>query len=444
MRAHCITTQRLGPQVWLTICLSSALLLQTIPASNAETVTLAQPQQFPLVINGKPVGKTSAPAGTQVEVVSKEGDRYLLKFRNAEPTWVDADKLKQPATTTNPASPNNGAEKASSPPQTVDVPSKLKELSSLVEKKSWKQLAEACQTLANCSEETMKSLAAMGSELSSALKNADLARQNKSKTAAEATRLRRNAKVIDRPNPLDERDTSPMERASKMREQAAELESQTESAITEADERIQDLALAIDDQIASARDSSNQTAEAGDDNSSDDSETAVGSFKLTPSLEFKGFSLNMSYDAISANIERQFGAMGQITSEDGIDKDACLIENIRKARYTTFSVGGEAACKAIWQPGTGRKYIARLILYHPFAARLFNAEDLEFEDFWNNFGAKYRMEKQFDIVNDKANQAHRATYKSGRGWSLAIDEQFQRYMIILERSKDVRSTSFGG
>lgn len=441
------SNHRLTHPVWLIVCLFSAFIWLRIPAAIAETVTLAQPQQFPIVMNGKPVGKTTAPAGTQVDVVRKDGDRYLLKFPNAEPAWVTADKLKLPAPATEPEPSTGSAAQAPSPPAAVDIPTKLKDLTSLIQRKKWRDLADACQALANSSEEALKPFAALGADLSSALKDADLARQKKPKTSAEATRLRRNAEVIDRPNPLHPEDHSNEERARKLREQADSLEENDKNEAEQAERRIAEIASTIESQIATAGDSGTpdeETAEAGDDNPSDDSEASAGSFIPTLSLEFKGFSLNMSYDQMRANVEERFGAMGQITSEDGVDKDARLIGNIRKARYTTFFVGGESACKAVWQPGTDRKYIARLLFFPPFAAKLFDAEGLVFGKFIRLFIDNYDVP---EIATRKVTRDY-STYNtaehiSDAGWRIFIHEEGGGYTIVLERAKALSSTTFG-
>lgn len=197
-----IVFRRLSRRVWFAISLSPLLVWPSPPATYAEIATKAQPQEFQAAIDAKPPGNALAPAETQ---------------RGHPP----------------------------SEPAAVDVPSTLKQLGDLSESKKWRELAEACQSLADSSEEALKPFAALGGNLASALKDADLALKKKGEAAETADLLRRNAGFIDRPNPLDATDTSLVEQARKLRAQAAELESRAEAAIKKAEDRIAEAASAI-------------------------------------------------------------------------------------------------------------------------------------------------------------------------------------------------------
>lgn len=131
----------------------------------------------------------------------------------------------------------------------IDVPSKLKELNILLERKKWQDLSEACKDPTNSTEEILKPFVFLGEDLASALKDADIARQNKPQVSKEVARIRRNADVVGRPNSLYPEDRPRMERANRMREEATMLESKADEAIKEAKDRIDQVASVIERQI---------------------------------------------------------------------------------------------------------------------------------------------------------------------------------------------------
>jgi len=76
----------------------AALICDTVATGEAQTPvsqtgTLTAPTSIPLVLNGKPVGSTTLPAGTNVKVLREEADKTLIATSGGQ-AWVESGVVK--------------------------------------------------------------------------------------------------------------------------------------------------------------------------------------------------------------------------------------------------------------------------------------------------------------------------------------------------------------
>lgn len=367
--------------------------------------------------------------------------RELEKIK-PEPTPTEqATPQAAPAATAPP--PATAATKPATEAETAEVAKQVKEIKRLVDLKKWQELAALCQGLANSTEEELRQFADMGSQLSSALESLAAARKKEPQATAEAARIRRNADVTGRPNPLRPGDNSGMERAQAMRSEADAIEERVKTAIKEAEGRISDLASLIDRTAQN-----NGRIESSSETTVLDVETAKKyALPKTPSLEFKGFSLNLSKAELLEVLQKRAPAES-ITEEDDVDSEVILGKIVGFDR-TRFYINNEKVCIAVWEPGTDRGYMRSLVLTDPFVSDLFDSHGLDFKSFLEEFitayGGPWSMNKMpFRPIDSEYSGGWEADYDSKIGWILNVKEHQDYGMTIrLQRTRTRAKTNFG-
>ena len=208
----------------------TAFFCISIAFAQDEKVKLAEPVEFPVVINGKQVGKTKLAAGTEVQVLQREGSRVQIKYRASDPAWVDASKI----------SASDGAPTAATTGTSSATPFDPASAIEAIRQGDYRTALRSLSNLSHPDTTYLNRVKDFVSKLSQAVASLDKAQAAQQAAATEAQRLRRNAKVIDRPNPLDERDRSPQERAQEMRDRADAVGTNAEQAMNAAAKSISD------------------------------------------------------------------------------------------------------------------------------------------------------------------------------------------------------------
>lgn len=91
-------------RLFLLLAAPAAPLVLVCASANGEAAYLSSPLKFPVMIEGKTVGSTTLAAGARVEILSREGDRVLVKAAAGE-AWAQASQVADeiPDTGSNPA-----------------------------------------------------------------------------------------------------------------------------------------------------------------------------------------------------------------------------------------------------------------------------------------------------------------------------------------------------
>lgn len=428
--------------------------------ASSETVTLVEKVQIPFEVNGKEVGKTSIPAGTKVTVVSRDGARVSIKRGNLGPVWVEASQLSGLS--------DKKPEQPSTPVKT-DPAIDLQTLTRLVSEKKWPQVAAACEAMAQA-DDKFAGLAELAEQLKSALQAQASAVQQQKNAETEAQRLRRNADVVGQPSRLNPNDRSPMERAQKLRDEADAVVEEAQNNFTEAQSRIVKIGDDISSQIslfgdkgkASEEDDKPDIAFAADATQQNqplaDQASALSDPKIKrpppkgPSLEFKGFSLNLSRSELLEVLKKRVGTDAITQEEVAFTEEPLFSGEISRLECTSFSINDEiVGCEATWD-ASGEGHMLRLTLSDPFVSDLFNSHGLDFEEFVRQFITAYDIERLKTVrSNEIGNEYIVAYHDSGLGWAIEIadkppDGPFRTRFIRLfrvEPAPPAPQTTFG-
>jgi hypothetical protein len=204
----------------------AALVLRQF--ASAETIVLEHPVDIPIVVDGKKVGSTKAPAGTKLEVQGREGEKIQVKFRSFEPIWVEASHVgaepKGPADSTS-FTPTPSAFDPLRAINALESPG-TNEITSLLRGREYPD--------PNAREELSTALATF---IDAKTRIAE-AREKSPVVEKEVKRLRRNAEVAGRPNALNPADTSGQERAQQIRKEADTIEREFDEEVSNAQGRL--------------------------------------------------------------------------------------------------------------------------------------------------------------------------------------------------------------
>ena len=192
-------------------------------------ITVEKPFVIPLTLNGRQAGKTTAPVGSQIEIVAREGDKVQVKFRNLEPVWIESSALGTGDNSGSPVALEQSPSRVVFDPQkaikALDE-SNVKALTEIINGRNYPDPARE--------EEFQASL----KEFVEAKAQLESGKRQFPQLEQEAKRLRRNADVADSPNRLNPNDNSGAERAEKLREQADNLEEQGRQTISDAEDQL--------------------------------------------------------------------------------------------------------------------------------------------------------------------------------------------------------------
>lgn len=431
---------------------------------SSETVTLTEAVRIPIHGKGKQVGATTVPAGTKVTVVTRDGEKVSVKHGALEPVWVEESQVSG-LTAKQPNVSEPAKTSASTTPET---------LSALISEKKWAEAASACETLAQQDSEKFSGLADWGNQLRSALqaKAAALAEQNN--VEAEANRLRRNADVVGQPNRLNPSDRSPKERAQKLRNEADAIVEESPNNFTEAQSRIVKLGDDISSQIsllsdkekASEEDDKPEIAFAADATPENqrlaDQTSALSDSKTVrpppkgQSIEFKGFSLNLSRSELFEVLKKRTGpnaiTLKEIAFTNSILGSSGQLQLLESSYWVKDELGREIdVCVATWD-ASGEGHMLNLLVSDPIVSDLFNSHDLDFEDFVSQFITTYDIERvKTKRSNAIDNEYIVAYHDSGLGWAIEISDRFpdapsrkRRIQLFrVEPAPPARQTTFG-
>jgi len=170
-------------------------------------------------------------------------------------------------------------------------------------------------------------------------------------------------------------------------------------------------------------------------------------FIQLPTLEFKDFSLNMSYAGLLANIEKHFGKYGAITSETKRGSWTEFNTNKRiSVDQSYFYLGSQTICFATWEPNTNRQFLRSFSLFSPFSERLFNADGSTYDAFFHFFFKAYNLpgfhmdKHRFLGIFEHITSEH----ASKEGWLLRLHYSYAKgTSVSVERTKQESSMTFG-
>lgn len=171
-------------------------------------------------------------------------------------------------------------------------------------------------------------------------------------------------------------------------------------------------------------------------------------FIQSPTLEFKGFSLNLSYPGLLANIEKHFGKYGPIASET--KRGSWTEFNTNKkisVEQSYFYLGSQTICFATWEPNTNRQVLRAFSISSPFSERLFNADGSTYDSFFQLFFKAYNLPRlhmerhRFLGIFEHVTSEH----ASKEGWLLRLHYSYAKGTCVsVERTKQEASMTFGG
>jgi hypothetical protein len=183
-----------------------------------------------MVINGKNAGFATAPAGSKLEIITREESKIKVKYRNFEPVWINSSDAAEENKT-----PADSA--TTEQPQTVAFdPQKALEA---MESNSMEALTSMMHGQKYPDPDRQGDLEDAVSAFVKAKAEISTAKKQKLDSEGEIKRLKRNAEVAGRPNRLNPNDTSGQERAQKIRDEADTLEKESASKIAHAEENLE-------------------------------------------------------------------------------------------------------------------------------------------------------------------------------------------------------------
>lgn len=192
-------------------------------------ITIQKAVVLPLAMNGRQVGKTTVPAGSEIEIISREGDKVQIKFRNLEPVWIESSTLGTGNNSGSPAALEQSSSRVVFDPQKAIQALDESNVKALTETIGGRNYPDPTRE-----EEFQASLKGFVE----AKAQLERGKRQFPQIEQEAKRLRRNADVADSPNRLNPNDNSGAERAEKLREQADELEEQGRQTIHDAEDQL--------------------------------------------------------------------------------------------------------------------------------------------------------------------------------------------------------------
>ncbi len=396
---------------------------------NADSkIALVETVRIPVVLNGKEVGSTSLPAGTKVQVLSREGNRVSIKCGSMAPAWIEASKLADEKPSASPPQ-ESAAQKAPDPEAT------LKQMPPLIEGKKWGEVAKACRSFAGA--EQYSKLATLGDRLTSSLESLAASRRQRDSSKTEIERLRRNADVTGRPNPLHPEDNSPMERAAALREKADKMEQEITNAIKEAETSIEETGNEIADALselqrigdASLKDRDRTGVYLGPNSPEESMPLWYKNYKIAPrGPKVHGLQVGMPLDAAIEAIRVYFPALS-VSYDDGFPNmdlrdlvkasETCSVRPVR----VRDSSSKNTLCD-ITTLGVPPKVVV-IIMESPLLSALFNTPpSMSSQDFTQAFIDGYsipevKTKTRTDNLGRKTFSAH---YTDPTGWELQIND----------------------
>lgn len=233
MREQCI----LGSRIHL-VCLGVSLLICSI-SSYGETVEAKTALKFPILLNGKIAGYSTVVSGSKLEVLAREGEKLQVRCRAYEPIWINSSDIIDNKTTT-PLEVAQINDSNSFDPQKAIGAMAPENTDALVKILNGKKYPD--KESQRLFEQSISSFVKSKADIS-------IARKKKPQIDKEVVRLRWNADVTGRPNPLNPSDRSGQERAQRIRTEADSLEIKGSQEIAKCEERLESAQATLSDYL---------------------------------------------------------------------------------------------------------------------------------------------------------------------------------------------------
>ena len=233
MREQCI----LGSKIHL-VCLGVSLLICSI-SSYGETVEAKTALKFPILLNGKIAGYSTVVSGSKLEVLAREGEKLQVRCGAYEPIWINSSDIIDNKTTT-PLEVAQKNDSNSFDPQKAIGAMAPENTDTLVEILKGKKYPD---------KESQRLFEQSISSFVKAKADIAIARKKKPQIDKEVVRLRWNADVTGRPNPLNPSDRSGQERAQRIRSEADSLEIKGSQEIAKCEERLESAQAVLSDYL---------------------------------------------------------------------------------------------------------------------------------------------------------------------------------------------------